>query len=187
MAWLIYGEKYDCYHFGNSLLRIYWKQINKVGRQDPSTQSTSRYLFLGKKTAWRCFPEKKSSLRVSFQDVWCCFPTFWVVVVLLSHVSTQPQTQTHYYVKYNIQTQNLKPCNLKIQHLENVNRQCDVRSSFHLLLPAVNAQETKTQSFVFVPSLQQNHFWRAIICPEWGYWLFHSETFQSTASAVWEN
>lgn len=87
----------------------------------------------------------KSSLRASFQDVCCCFPAFWVVVVvvLLSHVSTQPQTQTHYYVKYNMQTQNLKPYNLKIQHMENVNRQYGVRSCFHLCLPAVDVQKKK--------------------------------------------
>lgn len=75
-------------------------------------------------------------------------PTFWVVVVvvLLSHVSTQPQTQTHYYVKYNMQTQNLKPYNLKIQHMENVNRRYGVRSCFHLLLPAAGAQKKKKSS-----------------------------------------
>lgn len=89
-------------------------------------------------------PEKiaKSLLRASFQDACSYFPTFWVVVVvvLLFHVPTQPQTLTHYYVKYNMQTQNLKPYNLKIQHMENVNRQYGVRSCFHLHLPAVDAQ-----------------------------------------------
>lgn len=93
------------------------------------------------------------------------FLAFWVVVVLLSHVSTQPQTETHYYVKYNMQTQNLKPYNLKIQHMENVNGWCSVRSCFHLLLPAVDAQKKK-ESFVYVPSLHQNNFQRAIMCPK---------------------
>jgi len=88
----------------------------------------------------------KSSLRVSFQDVCCCFPTFWVVVVLLSHVSTQPQTQTHYYVKYNMQAQNPKPYNLKIQHMEKANGQYGVRSCFHLLLTVADVQKKKKEA-----------------------------------------
>lgn len=110
---------------------------------------------------WRCFLEKKkSSLRASFQDVCCCFPAFWVVVVvvLLSHVSTQPQTQTHYYVKYNMQTQNLKPYNLKIRHMENVNRRYGVRSCFHLLLPAVDAQKRKKKKLCLCAILTPKQF-----------------------------
>lgn len=88
----------------------------------------------------------KSSVRDPFPKCVLFFLAFWVVVVLLSHVSTQPQTETHYYVKYNMQTQNLKPYNLKIQHMENVNGQCGVRSCFHLLLPAADAQKKKKKA-----------------------------------------
>lgn len=173
-------------HFGNCLLGSYWKQIHKAGRKIPSMEPKSRYLLHGRKQNLKMLlGKKKSSLRASFQDVCCCFPAFWVVVVvvLLSDVSTQPQTQTHYYVKYNMQTQNLKPYNLKIQHMENVNRRYGVRSCFHLLLPAVDAQKRK-KSFVYVPSLHQNNFQRAVICPKWGHWLFDSEIFQNNFSSV---
>lgn len=91
--------------------------------------------------SWKKCEELSES---SFPNCVLFFLAFWVVVVvLLSHVSTQPQTETHYYVKYNMQTQNLKPYNLKIQHMENVNGRCGVRSCFHLLLPAVDAQKKK--------------------------------------------
>lgn len=151
-----------------------------------------QYHLHGRKQNLKMLPGKnaKSSLRASFQDACSYFPPFWVVVVvLLFHVSTQPQTQTHYYVKYNMQTQNLKPYNLKIQHMENVNRRYGVRSCFHLHLPAADAQnwKKKRKSFVHVPSLHQNNFQRVIICPKGGYWLFYSETFQSTTSAAREN
>lgn len=86
-------------------------------------------------------------------------------MVLLSHVSTQPQTETHYYVKYNMQTQNLKPYNLKIQHMENVNGRCGVRSCFHLLLPAVDAQKKK-RKLCLCAILTPKHFQRAIMCPK---------------------
>lgn len=86
-----------------------------------------------------------------------------------------------------MQTQNLKPCNLKIQHMENVNGWCGVRSCFHLLLPAVDAQKKKKESFVYVPSLHQNNFQRAIMCPKSGQWLFYSATYQSTTPTVWGN
>lgn len=141
-------------HFGNYLLGSYWKQIHKAGRRTPSMQPKIRYLLHGRKQNLKMLlGKKKSSLRASFQDVCCCFLAFWVVVVvvvLLSHVSTQPQTQTHYYVKYNMQTQNLKPYNLKIQHMENVNRWYGVRSCFHLLLPAVDARKRKKKKALFM-------------------------------------
>lgn len=94
--------------------------------------------------SWKKCEELSES---SFPNCVLFFLAFWVVVVvLLSHVSTQPQTETHYYVKYNMQTQNLKPYNLKIQHMENVNGRCGVRSCFHLLLPAVDAQKKKKKA-----------------------------------------
>lgn len=104
-----------------------------------------------------CLRKKCELLTESFfQDVGCCFPTFWVVVVvvLLSHVSTQPQTQTHYYVKYNMQSQNLKPYNLAIQHMENVNRRYGARSCFHQLQPTVDAQKKKFSLYAILPLKQ---------------------------------
>lgn len=117
----------------------------------------------------------------SFPKCVLFFLAFWVVAVLLSHVSTQPQTETHYYVKYNMQTQNLKPYNLKIQHMENVNGRCGVRSCFHLLLPAVGAQKKKKKALFMC---HQNNFNRAIMCPKPGHRLFYSVAFQITISTV---
>lgn len=71
-------------------------------------------------------------------------------MVLLSHVSTQPQIQTHYYVKYNMQSQNLKPYNLAIQHTENV---YGARSTFHQL-QSVDAQKKKFSLRAILPPKQ---------------------------------
>lgn len=104
------------------------------------------------------------------------FLACWVVAVLLSHVSTQPQTETHDYIKYNMQTQNLKPYNLKIQHMENVNGRCGVRNCFHLLLPAVDAQKKKKKALFM---RHQNNFNRAIMCPKSGPDCFIQRPFKS--------
>lgn len=130
--------------------------------------------------SWKKCEELSES---SFPKCVLFFLAFWVVVVLLSHVSTQPQTETHYYVKYNMQTQNLKPYNLTIQPMENVNGRCGVRSCFHLLLPEVDAQKKKRKLCLSaIPT--PNNFQRAIMRPKLGHWLFYSEAFQSTTSTV---
>lgn len=141
----------------NRVNNLWWKIWLFTGRfpeTDPQSRKTDSFhaaqkqiAFAWQKTeledaSWKKCEELTESF---FPRCVLLLPTFWVVVVvvLLSHVSTQPQTQTHYYVKYNMQTPNLKPYNLKIQHMENVNRRYGVRSCFHLLLPTVDAQKKK--------------------------------------------